>query len=46
MNNNNVIEEGQATGLRVAVPVAAVTSGLTVDTPLVVARHARIMYGS
>ena len=44
MNNNDVIEvviqEGQATGPRAAVSVHAVTSGLTVDIPLVVARRA------
>ena len=44
MNNTDVIEvvieEGQAIGSRAAVSVPAVTSGLTVDIPLVVARRA------
>ena len=44
MNNNDVFEvviaEGQTIGPRAAVSVPAVTSGLTVDIPLVVARRA------
>ena len=43
VNNNDVIEvvikEGQPTGPRAAVSVPAVTSGLTMDIPLVVARR-------
>ena len=44
INNNDVIEvvieEGHATHTRASVSLPAVTSGLTVDVPLVIARRA------
>ena len=49
MNNNDVIEvvieEGQTIGPMAAVSLSAVSSGLTVDIPLVVAKRACMVAG-